>query len=88
MCILEKRIRDLIYIQERKAHADITIVASRPLRQRKRQVVEDDSDAEESLGDDDTDEDQESEEEVKPRKKPKVKAKRKSRKQSKRNRVR
>ncbi|CAF9927138.1 MAG: hypothetical protein HETSPECPRED_006516, partial [Heterodermia speciosa] len=49
-------------------------VASRPLKQRRRQVVEEDSEAEESLGDEDTDEDQESEEEVKP-KRSKVKPK-------------
>ena len=91
---LSRKVGDLyilhLYPRKGKVCANITKVASRPLRERKRQVVEEDSDAVESLGDEDTDEEEEeeSEEEVKPKKKPKVKAKRKPRKQSGRNRTR
>ena len=68
------------------------VVASRSAKKQKRQIVEEDSDAEESLGDEDTeeeaDEDGESEEEVKPKKKPRVKPKRNLRKQAKRSKNR
>ena len=84
---LEKIPATFSITEKGKAHANITKVASRPLRRRKRQVIEEDSDAEESLGDEDTDEEG-SEEEVKPRKKPQVKAKRKLRNLSKRNKTR
>ena len=65
---------------------DTFLVASRPLRQQRRKAIEEDSDAEESLGDEDTEEefDEVEEPEVKPVKETKRRAKSRTKKRAKR----